>query len=312
VGPAGRYVYAVNEISDYEGQHSGGVTAFSVDRKSGRLTFLNEVASRGADPCYISFDKAGHFVLVANYTGGTLATFPVRENGRLGQAAAFVQLTGSSVNRERQEAAHAHWIELTPDNRFALAADLGTDEVQIYRFHAQNGWLTPNDSPFAKLMPGSGPRHVAISPDGEFVYVLSELKSTVSAFKYDATRGRLHELQTISALPENFFGKNEAAELVMHPSGKFLYASNRGEDGIAVFRVDAEKGTLMPIEHVPTEGKTSRHVAIDPTGSFLLAANQESNNIVVFRVDSGTGKLITTGQKLEVASPVCIAFLPIQ
>jgi 6-phosphogluconolactonase len=307
----GGFVYAVNEVGDYQGQRSGGVSAFRVDRDSGRLTFLNGVASRGADPCYISFDKTGHYALVANYTGGSVATFPVSENGRLGQASAFVQETGSSVNRERQESAHAHWIEVTPDNHFALAADLGTDQVRVYRFDAKKGSLTPSQPPFAKLMPGSGPRHVALSRDGKFVYVLSELKSTVSAFKYDPKLGTLLALQTISALPEEFSGKNDAAELVMHPSGKFIYASNRGEDAIAVFKLDSEKGTLTPIEHVPTRGKTPRNIAVDPTGSILLAANQDSNNIVIFKIDSATGRLASTGQKLEVPSPVCIVFLPL-
>jgi 6-phosphogluconolactonase len=307
----GGFLYAVNEVGDYQGQHSGAVSAFRVDRKSGRLTFLNGVASRGADPCYISFDKTGHYALVANYTGGSVATFPVNEDGRLGEASAFVQQSGSSVNRERQESAHAHWIEVTPDNHFAFAADLGTDEVRVYRFDAKNGSLTPNHPQSAKLRPGSGPRHVALSPDGRFVYVLGELKSTVSAFKYDPNQGTLFELQTISALPEEFSGKNDAAELVMHPSGKFLYASNRGEDAIAGFKLDSQKGTLTPVEHVPTQGKTPRNIAIDPTGSLLLAANQDSNNIVIFKIDSATGRLASTGQKLEVPSPVCIVFLPI-
>jgi 6-phosphogluconolactonase len=312
VHPNGRFIYAVNEIGDYEGQHSGGVSAFSVDRGSGRLTFVNEIASRGADPCYISLDKTGHYALVANYTGGSLATFPVREDGRLGEASAFLQLTGSSLNRERQEAAHAHWIEVMPDNRFALAADLGTDELQVYHYDAQKGTITPNDPKFAKLTPGSGPRHLALSPNGKFVYVLSELKSTVSAFEYDQKLGTLRELQTLSALPKDFSGNNDAAELVMHPSGKFLYASNRGEDGIAVFKADAENGTLMPIEHVPTLGKTPRNIALDPRGALLLAANQDSNNIIIFRIESASGKLRDTGQKLEVPSPVCIVFLPIR
>jgi len=303
----GKLVYAVNEVGDYESKSSGGVSAYQVEQTTGKLKFLNEVASRGADPCYIAFDKTGHVLLVANYTGGSVAVFPVQPDGRLKEASGVVQHSGSSGNKERQEGPHAHWIETSPDNHYALAADLGSDELVVYRFDASTGRLSPNTPPFAKVSGGSGPRHATFSPDGKFVYLLSELKSEVAVFRYNG--GRLKEIQTVTALPADYSAANDAAEIVMHRSGKFLYTSNRGADSIAVFRVDAKKGTLSLTENTPTQGKTPRNFAIDPTGQLLLVANQESGNIVVFRIDPGTGRLTPMGKKLEAPAPVCIVFL---
>ena len=303
----GKFLYAVNELSEFEGKKSGAVSAFRVDASTGKLGFLNEVASRGADPCYIAFDKSGHYLLVANYSGGNVAVFPVDPEGKVKEAAGCAQHAGSGENKERQEGPHAHWIETTADNRYALAADLGSDELIVYRFDEKSGALTANDTPFAKVAGGSGPRHAAFSRDGKFVYLLNEMKGTVIVFRFD--RGNLTEVQNISSLPKDFSGNNDAAELVMHPSGKFLYASNRGEDAIVVFRVDQSKGTLEVVEHAPTQGKTPRSFAIDPTGKLLLAANQNSNNIVIFRIDASTGRLTSTGQKLDAASPVCVVFV---
>ncbi len=312
VHPSRRFLYAVNEIADYEGRKSGAVSAFAIDRRSGKLTFLNEVSSRGTDPCYVSLDKTGKYVLVANYSGGSVAMFPVLEDGRLGEASAFVQHVGSSVNRERQEGPHAHSINLSPDNRFAIAADLGLDEMLIYRFDPTKGSLAPNDPPFAKVNPGAGPRHFAFHPSGRSAYVINEMQSTVTAFSYDAARGVLRVLQTISTLPKDFAGHSDTAEVQVHPSGKFLYGSNRGHDSIAVFAIDSGKGTLTPVAHVPTQGKTPRNFGIDPTGSYLFAANQDSDNIVVFRIDAKTGRLTPTGQVLEVPTPVCVKFVAIE
>lgn len=311
--PNGRFLYAVNEIQNYKGPNSGGVSAFSIDRTTGKLTFLNEVASRGADPCYITVDKTGKYVLVANYTGGSVATFPVLEDGKLGEASTFVQHTGHGTDPKRQEGPHAHSIDLSPDNRFASVDDLGLDELLAYKFDATTGSLTPNDPPFAKLDSGSGPRHFALRPDGKFAYVVSEMKGTVTVFSNDPHTGTRHLLQTVSTLPPDFKGDIEDAEIEVHPSGKFLYASNRGDgNSIAVFAIDAGKGTLTPIEITPTRGKTPRSFAIDPTGTLLFAANQQSNNIVVFRIDQQTGKLTPTGHVLDVASPVCVRFLALQ
>lgn len=308
VDPRHRFLYAVNEISDFGGQKSGAVSAFAIDRGTGKLTFLNQVSSRGAGPCHVALDKTGKYVLVANYEGGSVAVFPVLPDGRLGDASAFDQHQGHGVNPQRQQGPHAHSIALSPDNRFALAADLGLDELLVYRFDATRGSLAANRPPFAKLHPGAGPRHFDFSPSGKFVYVISEMGSTVTAFSYDAAGGVLRALQTLSTLPKDFKGENTTAEVQVHPSGKFLYGSNRGHDSIAVFAIHARNGTLTPTEHVLTQGKTPRNFAIDPTGSYLFAANQDSNNIVVFRIDSQTGHLTPTGQVLEVPSPVCVTF----
>jgi 6-phosphogluconolactonase len=305
-----KYLYAVNELSTFEGKSSGAVTSYSLDRKSGKLTQLNQVASGGADPCYISFDNTGKYALVANYTGGSVATFPIASDGRLGPASAFVQHTGSGPNKERQEGPHAHYIAASADNRFVFVIDLGLDEVVTYRFDSTTGSLTPNNPPFVKLDPGSGPRHLAFHPNGKFAYVLSEVKSTVTAFVYDAKNGSFTTLQTLSTLPKDYTAHNDTAEIVVHPSGKFLYASNRGHDSIAVFTIDAVKGTLTPAGDISTKGKTPRNFALDPTGNFLLAANQESNNIVVFRIDTATGALTPTGQVADVPAPVDIVFVP--
>jgi 6-phosphogluconolactonase len=309
--PNGRFLYAVNEVQNYKGPNSGGVSAFSIDRSTGKLTFLNEVPSRGADPCYITLDRTGKYVLVANYTGGSVAVFPVLEDGKLGEASAFVQHTGHGTNPERQEKAHAHSIDLSPDDHFAMVDDLGLDELLVYKFDSATGSLTPNNPPFTKLDPGAGPRHFALSPSGKFAYVVAEMHSTVTVFSNDEKTGTLHPLQTISTLPKDFTGQNDDAEIEMYPSGKFLYASNRGSDTITEFAIDPGKGTLTPVAYTPTQGKIPRSFEIDPTGNFLFAANQKSDNIVVFRIDPKTGRLTPTGQVLDVGSPVCVKFLKV-
>jgi 6-phosphogluconolactonase len=310
--PNGRFLYAVNEVQNYKGPNSGGVSAFSIDPSTGKLTFLNEVPSRGADPCYITLDRTGKYVLVANYTGGSIAVFPVLADGKLGVASAFLQHTGHGTNPARQEKAHAHSIDLSPDNRFAMVDDLGLDELFVYKFDSATGSLTPNIPPFAKLDAGAGPRHFALSPSGKFAYVLAEMHSTVTVFSNDERTGTLRPLQTISALPKDFTGQNDDAEIEMYPSGKFLYASNRGSDTITEFAVDLGKGTLTPVAYTPTQGKIPRSFEIDSTGNFLFAANQKSDNIVVFRIDPKTGRLTPTGQVLDVGSPVCVKFLKIE
>jgi len=314
--PSGKYLYAVNEIDHFGAQKSGAASAFAIDQKTGKLTLLNQAATRGAGPCHISLDKSGKFALVANYDGGSVATFPVNADGTLGEAADFIEHHGSSVDKERQGAPHAHWIGTSPDNRFALAADLGLDEILIYRFNATKGTLAPNDPAFAKLNPGSGPRHLAFHPNGKFAYVLTEMEDSVTAFAYKASNGSLSPLQTVSALStlrKDYKGPKEAAEIAVHPSGKFLYASNRaGIDTISAFSIDPAKGTLQLKNEYPTMGKTPRNFAIDPTGKFLLAANQESNNIVTFRIDSTTGVLSPTGDVVEVPAPVCIVFVAVR
>ena len=309
--PNGRFLYAVNEVQNYNGPNSGGVSAFSVDRATGKLTFLNEVPSRGADPCYIIVDKAGKYVLVANYTGGSVAVFPVLADGKLGEASQFMQHTGQGANPKRQEGPHAHSIDLSPDNRFAFVDDLGLDELKVYKYDTAKGSLTPNSPPFAKLDAGAGPRHFVLHPSGKFAYVVAEMASTVTAFSVDLNKGALQRLQTLSTLPKDFSGENDDAEIQIHPSGKFLYASNRGHDSIAVFAIDPQKGTLTQIEDVPTQGKIPRSFEIDPTGNFLFAENQKSDSIVVFRIDGKTGRLTPTGKVLDVGSPVDVKFLKV-
>ena len=309
----GKYLYAVNELQNYKGPNSGGVSAFSLDSATGKLTFLNEVPSRGADPCYITVDKTGKWVLVANYTGGSVAVFPVLADGKIGEAKTFVQHTGHGADPKRQEGPHAHSIDLSPDNRFAYVDDLGLDQLLVYKFDAAKGTLTPNDPPYVKLDPGSGPRHFALAPSGKFAYVVSEMKGTVTAFSIDSRTGTPHTLQTVSTLPEGLKGDIEDAEIHVHPSGKFLYASNRGDgNSIAVFAIDSTKGTLKPVEYASTQGKTPRSFEIDPTGMLLFAQNQASNNIVVFKIDQQTGKLTPTGKVLDVPSPVDVKFLAVQ
>lgn len=313
VHPNGKFLYAVNEIGNFNGGDSGAVSAFAIDRKAGSLKFLNQVSTRGAGPCYVSLDKTGAFVLVANYDSGSIASFPVQWDGSLGTASGFVQHSGSGPNKERQEGPHAHWIGTSPDNRFVLAVDLGLDEVIAYGFDPGSGVFTPVLSGFLKVKPaGSGPRHLAFHPNGKFAYVLSEMDSSVTAFSYQAKNASFSSLQTISALPKDYTGPKEAAEISVHPSGKFLYTSNRGHDSIAIFAIDEKKGTLKALGQVLTGGKTPRHFAIDPTGAYLLAENQESNNVVVFHIDARTGSLAPTGKTIDVPSPVCITFVAAQ
>lgn len=311
VHPNGRFLYAANEIGDYEGKKAGSVTAFVRDPRSGRLTRLDQESSGGTAPCHLVVDRKGRNVLVANYGGGSVAALPVAKDGSLSPATAFLQHTGSSVNAARQKEPHAHSINLDAANRFAVAADLGLDKLMVYRLDSAKGTLVPNDPPFALVRPGSGPRHFAFHPDGKRAYVINELNCTLTAFRYDRKKGVLVEDQTISTLPAGQAMKPEfsTAEVQVHPSGKFVYGSNRGHDTIAVFQVDAKTGRLTAVDHTPSGGRTPRNFGIDPTGRYLLAANQGSDNVVVFRIDAKTGRLTPTGQTIEVGSPVCVKFV---
>ena len=312
VGPAQQYLFAANEIGDYKGSKSGSVSSFAIDRHTGKLTPLNTVASRGADPCHLTVDKSGGHVLVANYTGGSVAVLPVKADGMLGEASDFKQHLGSSVNPDRQKEPHAHNVVLTPDNRFAVVADLGLDKLLVYRFDPQKGTLSPNDPPYGRVKPGSGPRHFALHPNGRWAYVINEMGNTITAFDWDGNKGSLRELQTVPTLPKDFKGENTTAELAIHHKGRYLYGSNRGHDSIAVYAIDPAKGMLTLLEDVPTLGKEPRNFALDPTGAYLFAANQNSNTVVVFRVSPSDGRLTPTGEKVEVFSPVCVTFVAAQ
>jgi 6-phosphogluconolactonase len=306
---SGHFLYAVNETENYEGQPTGAVSAFAIDAASGKLSLLNQVSSRDAGPAHIALDQTGKFALVSNYTRGSVAVFPVLTNGRLGDVSAFVQHHGSAGDKTREEGPHAHAVAFSKDDRFALVADLGLDQVFAYPFDATKGSLG-NDPKITKTNPGSGPRHLVFNQNGKLLYVINELQSSVTTYAYDPANGGLRELSTISALPDGFSGKSAAAEIALHPSGKFLYTSNRGADSITLFSIAPGKGTPSRVEIVPVNGKTPRNFAIDPTGSWLWAANQESDNIVIFRINHKTGRLTPTGQVLQVASPACVKFVP--
>jgi 6-phosphogluconolactonase len=259
-------------------------------------------------------DRAGKNVLVANYGGGSIASLPVQADGSLGAASAFIQHQGSSVNRQRQDAPHAHGIYLDAANRFAFVPDLGLDKVMVYKFDPAKGTLVANDPPSASVKPGSGPRHFALHPAGRHAYVINEMACTVTAFAYDPKRGGLKEIHTVSSLPEGETVKPNysTAEVEVHPSGKFLYGSNRGHDTLVVYAIDAKTGKLTPVEHHSTQGRVPRNFGIDPTGAYLLAANQSSDNLAVFRIDSRTGRLTPTGQSIEVGAPVCVQFVALK
>jgi 6-phosphogluconolactonase len=306
IHPNGKWAYAANE----SGKQSA-ISAFSVDAKIAKLTLLNQIPALGEDPCYLSFDKTGKFLFAANYTSGNVVVFPILPDGKLGEHASVVQDAGVlGPNKERQEAPHAHCIEPSMDGRLVYVADLGLDELASYRFDSTDGKLTPNDPPFTKLAPGAGPRHTIFSSNGKFLYVLCEINSTVTVLSYDAAKGSLHELQVVPMLPGDFHGRNDAAEIALHPNGKWLFASNRGHDSIAVFAVDPAAGALRPAGEFPTGGKEPRNFAIDPTGRFLLAENQNSNSIVVFRINPETGALSQVSIAEGVPSPVCLSFYP--
>jgi len=311
VDSSGRFLYAVNEVLSYKSQPTGAVSAFAIHPESGKLSLLSQVSSRDQGPAHITLDGTGKYALVSNYTSGSVAVLPVMEDGRLGEASSFVQHKGSSINPERQKGPHAHAIALSPDNRFAVVADLGLDQLLVYRFNATKGTLEEKPD-VVKTRPGAGPRHLVFSSDGRFLHVINELQSTIATYSYNADTGALHELQTISTLPQGYRGTSTAAEIEIHPSGNFLFASNRGDDSVAIFAINSSTGMLTLVGTVPSGGKTPRNFAIDPTGAWLLVANQDSDNVVVFSVDRKTGHLTSTGATVTVQSPTCLKFVPLQ
>ncbi len=310
IHPSRKFLYTVGEVL---GKRGGVVSAFAIE-PSGKLTLMNQQSTIGGGPCYVGVDNTGKNALVANYGGGSVAVFPIGTDGTLGEATAFVQHTTSRIDPLPQKVAHAHSIFLDAENRFAFAPDLGLDKVMIYKFDADKGALTPNVPPFTAVAPGSGPRHFAFHPNGRFAYVINEIACTVTVFRYDAERGALSEVQTIATLPagESVRAGYSTAEVRVHSSGRFLYGSNRGHNSIAVFAIDGESGKLTLIQHEPTQGKTPRNFNLDPAGRWLLVAHQNSDSVVVFRVDPATGKLTPTGQSIEIGSPVCVKFMPVE
>ena len=315
---AGRWLYAVNELDNYGGKLSGSVSAFTINRVTGNLTYLNTQPSYGTYPAHLTVDPSGRYVLAANYGGGNLAVYPIQPNGSLGVATDLVQNYGAGPNPARQEAAHAHMIAFDAAGKYAALVDLGLDKTFVYGLDTATGKLAPNDintqlgttyQSVANAPPGAGPRHIAFARDGRYAYVINELQSTISVFSYNAARGTFAELQVISTLPAGFAGQSTTAEIVIHPNGRFLYGSNRGHDSIAIFAVDAATGRLSAVGYEPTQGKTPRNFTIDPSGTYLFAANQASDTIVTFRVDGATGRLTPTGQITQVPTPVCVLFI---
>ena len=306
--PDGKHLYAVGEIADFGGKNVGAVSAFAiVDAKTGQLKLLNQASSGGPGPCHLVVDKAGKLVLVANYGGGSCCAVAIKEDGSLGEQTGFVQHEGKSVDAGRQKEPHAHSINVSPDNRFAFCADLGLDKVLIYKL--DGGKLTPNDPAAGMTAPGSGPRHFAFHPSGKYAYVINEMGNTVTAFAYNADQGSLTEIQSIGTLPSDFKGASYTAEVVVHPSGKFLYGSNRRQDSIAIFTVDVKSGKLTAAGHQGDGIKEPRNFNIDPTGKYCLVCNQNGDSILVFAIDQTTGALKPTGGKVVIGAPVCVKFL---
>lgn len=307
IDPTKRFLYAVNESGEFLGKKGGGLTAFAIDQNTGTLTKLNEVTSPGV-PCHLSVHPSGKAVLAANYGGGNVVIYPVKKDGSLGEVSDVAQHTGKGAAPGRQEGPHAHCVMLDATGQFAFAPDLGIDKVMIYKVDAAKAKLKPNG--FAALKPGAGPRHFAFHPTYDFAYVISELNSTMTAFRYNKSKGALTELQTLSTLPEGYKQTSYCADVHVHPSGKFLYGSNRGHNSIVIYSIDDKTGKLTLIGHESTRGNWPRNFGIDPTGQFLLVGNQNSNSIATFKIDEQTGKLSPYGDLLEIPAPVCLKFIP--
>jgi 6-phosphogluconolactonase len=308
----GHHLYATVSENTYAGQPTGAISAYAVDPATAHLTLLDTVPSGSANPAYVSLDATGHTLFVANYTGATVAAFAIKSDGSIGDRTAYITYTGHGADPVRQPQPHPHSIRVDPTNQFVLVPDLGLDQIHIYRFDASTGTLTPNDPTFAQMPPATGPRHMIFSSSGHFAYLLSEMANTVTLLSWDATHGTLSELQRVSTLPDGYTGASTAAELRLDPTGRFLYASNRGANTLAVFSVDATTGQLTPVEQVSTEGKFPRNFDFDPTGHWLIVANHDSETVVVFAIDSATGKLTLHQPPVSVPYPFAVRFLPVE
>lgn len=313
IHPNRRFLYAVNEFVSNEFPpdpgKNGSTTAFSVDRQTGKLRALNTVGFGGG---HLAVDKSGKTLVIADYHGDSTVALPIHADGTLGEASSIMQHSGSSVDPQRQAGPHPHCITFSPQNRFVIVSDRGTDQLMVYKLDADNSKLSSNDPPFTKLSPGSGPRHFAFRPDGRFGYSINEISSTITALRWDGKAATLTEVQTVPSLPSPAPKDNAGAEIVIDRRGRFLYVSNRGHNSIDVFSINDRNGTLTGVQDVSTEGRTPRNFAVDPTGRFLFAANQDSNNIVVFKIDPANGKLSPTGDRYAASLPVCIVFLTVK
>ena len=301
-------LYAVERQAHEGATDLGAVTAFAFDRDGGRLDLLNRQSTHGIGPCYVSVHPSGRYVLVANYGSGSVVVLPVQPDGSLGEATDVVQHTGRGPDPQRQDTPHAHCIAADPSGTCVLACDLGADRVMVYRLNATTGKLLPHDRPYAQGNSGAGPRHLAFHPNGQYVYVINELDSTLTTYAYGAAQGISQVVQTISTLPDEFVGDNSCAQVMVAPGGRFVYGSNRGHDSLAIFASDPVTGRLRLVGHEPSRGQTPRNFNLDPTGTWLLAANQLSNTIVPFRVDQDAGTLTATTPVTEVPAPSCVIF----
>jgi 6-phosphogluconolactonase len=307
--PQQRYLYAACEVKEHNGQPGGCVYAYAINRADGALTYLNSQGTVGEDPCYLSVDATGRWLLVSNYTSGSVIIYPILADGQLGPASDFVQHVGGSQVRPRQESPHAHAFFIDPSNRFAFAPDLGLDQIVIYRLDLEHGKLLPNEQPFVRTPPGGGPRHFDIHPNRKFAYANLEIGNRVVVFTYDEQRGALFEIQNISTLPADWSGSSHTADLHIHPNGRFLYCSNRGHDSIAMFAIDPQSGKLTFLGCESTQGRIPRNFAIDSTGTLLLAANQSSSTVASYSIDLQSGKLAPTGALTAIPTPVCLKLM---
>jgi 6-phosphogluconolactonase len=308
VHPSRSFLYSVGEEKKADGSKNGTLTSFAIDPGTGKLRPLNRTHSGGSAPCHLVVDPSSRNLLVANYDGNA-AVVALRSDGTLGARTAFVQHQGSSINRERQDSAHAHSIHVAPSNRFVYVPDLGLDRIMVYRFDPQAGSLEPSDPAFAAVTPGSGPRHFAFHPTHRYAYVINELSAHVIAFHYHVDSGVLEEFQSIASLPPDFQGQNTAAEVAVHPSGLFLYVSNRGHDSLVVFGIAPDSGRLSLIQRVTGDLSHPRHFALAPSGDWLLCANRNTDNVTVYQVNQSTGHLEKTGTRVAVPRPTCVRFL---
>jgi 6-phosphogluconolactonase len=304
-----RYLYAVSEL---EGNTQGAVAGFSIDRSSGALHPLNSLPSGGVAPCHLAVDKTSKMLIVANYTSGGVSAYPIANDGHLGEMSSLMTAKGTGPNSERQEGPHAHEVVISSDNRIAYVPDLGLDQIRLYRLDPSSAKLTPYDPPFIRQSPGMGPRHLAFSPDEKFAYVMNELKSEVSVFSRDTTSGNMTKIQDISSVSPGYAGENGPAEILVDSAGKFVYATNRGADTIAVFSINPADGKLTMVQSISSEGKAPRGLEIDPTGRFMFAGNHNSDRFVIYHIDQHTGKLTPTGQVIHTPSPVAFLFVPIK
>lgn len=303
--PSQRFLYVINEIDDYQGQKTGSAEAYSINPETGTIALLNRQSVMGTIPGHLTVDPTGKYLVVANYMGGNFVTLPIEADGRLGPVAGAFANKGDGPNAQRQEGPHPHAVVFDQAGRFIATADLGVDKVQILRLEGGNLRLVSE----ASMPPGAGPRHVAFHQDGRILYVINELNATITALEYDPASGQLgRQLQTVPTEPAGYSGPQSTAEIAVHPSGKFLYASNRGHNSIAAFRIDPASGLLSPIGHTTSGIEFPRNFAIDPSGAWLYAANQKGDTIVQFQVDQATGRLDPTGRVTRSVTPVAIVF----